>query len=99
MPGGGDIMAEIKPTFKNQNIVIEDRTNIVISGVEQVESFNDNTIILSTIKGGLSIKGEGLNVSKLNLDEGNVRITGVVNSLTYISREGAPKNLMGKIFK
>lgn len=92
-------MAEIKPTFKNQNIVIEDRTNIVISGVEQVESFNDNTIILSTIKGGLSIKGEGLNVSKLNLDEGNVRITGVVNSLTYISREGAPKNLMGKIFK
>lgn len=92
-------MAEIKPTFKNQNIVIEDRTNIAISGVEQVDSFNENTIILSTIKGGISIKGEGLNVSKLNLDEGNVKITGVINSLTYISKEGAPKNLMGKIFK
>jgi sporulation protein YabP len=92
-------MAEIKPTFKNQNIVIEDRTHINISGVEQVDSFNENTIILSTIKGGISIKGEGLNVSKLNLDEGNVKITGVINSLTYISKEGAPKNLMGKIFK
>lgn len=92
-------MSENRVNAKAQNILIEDRNNITISGVEQVDSFNENTIILSTIKGGLSIKGENLNVSKLNLDEGNVRITGTVNSLTYISKEGAPKNLMGKIFK
>ena len=35
-----------------------------LSGVDQVDSFNDNTIVLSTNKGRLSIKGEGLNVSK-----------------------------------
>ncbi|WFA07733.1 sporulation protein YabP [Tissierella sp. Yu-01] len=92
-------MSENRINAKAQNILIEDRNNITISGVEQVDSFNENTIILSTIKGGLSIKGENLNVSKLNLDEGNVRISGTVNSLTYISKEGAPKNLMGKIFK
>ncbi len=92
-------MSESRLNMKTQNIVVEDRSNISISGVEQVDSFNDNTIVLSTIKGGLSIKGEGLNVSRLNLDEGNVKITGTVNSLTYISKEGAPKNFMGKIFK
>ena len=92
-------MSESRSNIKSQNIVVEDRTNISISGVEQVDSFNDNTIVLSTIKGGLSIKGEGLNVSRLNLDEGNVKITGMVNSLTYISKEGVPRNFMGKIFK
>ncbi len=92
-------MSENRLNSKSQNILIEDRNNVTISGVEQVDSFNENTIILSTIKGGLSIKGENLNVSKLNLDEGNVKISGTINSLTYISKEGAPKNLMGKIFK
>jgi len=92
-------VTENRAGTKTQNIVIEDRSNISISGVDQVDSFNDNTIVLSTVKGGLSIKGEGLNVSKLNLDEGNVKITGLINSLAYIGKEGTPKNLMGKIFK
>ena len=92
-------MVEDKTIYKNQNIVIEDRNRISISGVEQVDSFNDTTIVLSTIKGGLSIKGEELNISKLNLDEGSVKISGTINSLIYISKEGVPKNFIGKIFK
>ena len=43
-------MSEGRTTFKNQNILIEDRNRVTITGVEQVESFNDNTIILKTIK-------------------------------------------------
>lgn len=92
-------MSENRVTFKNQNISLEDRNRMTITGVEQVDSFNDNTIILYTIKGGISIKGEGLSISKLNLDEGNIRISGLINSITYISKEGAPKNIIGKIFK
>lgn len=92
-------MSENTVNFKNQNISIEDRNRVSISGVESVDSFNENTIVLSTIKGDLSIKGEDLNISKLNLDEGSVRISGLINSLTYISKEGAPKNFMGKLFK
>lgn len=92
-------MTENKLAFKNQNIVLEDRNKMTISGVELVDSFNENTIILSTIKGGLSVKGENLNINKLNLDEGSVRITGLINSMTYISKEGTPKNIMAKIFK
>lgn len=96
---GGLVMSEDRVNFKNQNIVIEDRNRINISGVDQVDSFNETTIVLSTVKGGLSIKGEELNISKLNLDEGSVKISGMINSLTYISKEGTPKNFMGKIFK
>ncbi len=92
-------MNEDRVNFKTQNIHIEDRNRISISGVEQVDSFNETTILLSTIKGELSIKGEELNISKLNLDDGSVKISGMINSISYISKEGAPKNFIGKIFK
>ena len=92
-------MSEDRVNFKNQNILIEDRNRISVSGVEQVDSFNETTISLSTIKGKLIIKGEELNISKLNLDEGSVKISGMINSISYISKEGVPKNFIGKIFK
>jgi len=86
--------------FKNQNILVEDRNRITITGVEQVESFNDNTIILKTIKGGMIIKGENLNVDKLNLDDGNVKISGIINGINYVDKDLSQKgNLIGKIFK
>ena len=85
--------------FKNQNIVLEDREIMSISGVEQVESFDENKIILSTIKGGISIKGEDLNISNLNLEDGKVKVSGLINGMEYFSKEGAPKGILGKIFK
>ncbi|MGO1468923.1 MAG: sporulation protein YabP [Tissierella sp.] len=92
-------MSENKIAFKNQRITLEDRERINITGVENVDSYNDNTVILSTIKGGLNIKGENLNISKLNLDDGCLKISGTINSLTYISKEGEPKKLLERLFK
>lgn len=95
-------MSEKKVTGKSNNIILEDREKLAISGVEYVESFNDNTIILATTKGGLSIKGASLNISKLNLDDGNVTIQGVINSITYTNKEastGKGNGLLGKMFK
>lgn len=92
-------MTENKIKFKNQNIIIEDRIKMTVSGVEQVENFNDNTIILTTINGGVTIKGEGLNISKLNLDDGNVKIDGKINGVAYTARDATPKNIMSKLFK
>lgn len=86
--------------FKNQNILVEDRNKVTITGVEQVGSFNDNTIVLKTIKGGMVIKGENLNVDKLNLDDGNVRISGIINGINYVDKDSSQKgNFIGKIFK
>lgn len=92
-------MTENKIKSKNQNIIIEDRMRMTVSGVEQVENFNDNTIILITINGGMTIKGEGLNISKLNLDDGNVKIDGKINGVAYTARDATSKNIMSKLFK
>ena len=86
--------------FKNQNILVEDRNKVTITGVDQVESFNENTIVLKTIKGGMIIKGENLNVDKLNLDDGNVKISGIINGVYYVDKDSSQKgNIIGKIFK
>jgi len=93
-------VSEIRGNFKNQNVLIEDRNKVTITGVEQVESFNDNTIVLKTVKGGMIIKGEGLNVGKLNLDDGNVKIDGVINGINYMDKGTSQKGkIVGKIFK
>lgn len=92
-------MTENRVRVRNQNIMLEDRSKMTVTGVEQVENFNDNTITLITIKGGLLIKGTNLNISKLNIDDGSVKIEGMINSVNYISKDGAPKNIMGKLFK
>lgn len=92
-------MVEEKAMFKSQNIIIEDRTRMSITGVEQVENFNDTIITLTTVNGGMTIKGEGLNISKLNLDDGNVKISGKVNSVAYTAREVTTKNIISKLFK
>ncbi|HLS52743.1 MAG TPA: sporulation protein YabP [Tissierellaceae bacterium] len=92
-------MENTRKTFIKHNIVIEDRNRVKISGVEHVDSYNDTSISLFTIKGKLSIKGEELNISKLNLDDGSIRISGTIDSLIYTGKEGEPRNLLGKIFK
>lgn len=92
-------MDENKISFKSQNITIEDRARMTVTGVEQVENFNDNTITLTTVNGGMIIKGEGLNISKLNLEDGIVKIDGKINGVNYSARDVRPKNIMGKLFK
>lgn len=92
-------MTENKIKFKNQNITIEDRKRMLVTGVEQVENFNDNTIILTTINGGITIKGEELNISKLNVEDGNVKIQGKINGVNYSSRDLSSKNILEKLFK
>ncbi len=93
-------MNDSKVEFKNQNIYLEDRKKLSITGVEQVESFNDNTIVLFTVRGGVTIKGEELNISKLNLDDGNVKIDGEINGIIYNNKSSSSKgNILGKMFK
>lgn len=97
---GGIRVTDGRIEFKNQNILVENRSKVTITGVEQVESFNDNTIILTTVKGGIVIKGENLNVGKLNIDNGNINIEGNINGINYSDKSlGQKGNIIGKIFK
>lgn len=65
------------------HIVLEGRGSLSVSGVEEVESFDEETIVMLTVKGTLVVRGSGLHIEKLSLDGGDLKVEGVVDSLTY----------------
>ena len=56
------------------HIILEEREQLSVSGVEEVESFDENTIIMTTVKGTLVVRGEDLHIEKLSLDGGDLRV-------------------------
>lgn len=67
------------------NLILENRKKLSISGIEDVESFNEEEIVLVTISHGmLVIKGTQLHINKLSVDSGDVSITGEVCAMDYV---------------
>ena len=59
------------------------REQMTISGVEEVERFDESSIVMTTTAGVLVIMGEDLHIGKLSLDGGELHVDGRVDSLTY----------------
>lgn len=99
------IQEERKMTFKEnnqtvQNLILENREKLSISGVIDVLSFDDQIVILETELGMLTIKGEDLRINKLSIDTQDVIIEGNISTLTYSDKEERKNgSLLGKIFK
>ncbi|MEM5779547.1 MAG: sporulation protein YabP [Lawsonibacter sp.] len=78
-------------------VVLEDRERLTISGVEEVESFDDSSILLSTAHGGLEVQGEGLHIEKLSLDGGDLKVEGLINALVYEPRGRERGGLLSRL--
>ena len=82
------------------SVKIEDRENICLTGVTDVLSFDEDGITADTDMGVLAIKGEGLHVTRLDLEQGILNIDGSVSALEYISGYGKNKgSMLSRIFK
>lgn len=66
-----------------QNIFIENRKSAAITGVQDVIRFNDDVVALKTELGQLTIKGNNLKITKLDVENGNVEIIGAVQNVSY----------------
>lgn len=70
------------------HVVLEERKHLTVSGVEDVERFDENTIVLSTTQGAMTISGENLHIEKLSLDGGDLKVEGDIESLVYEDDHG-----------
>ncbi len=83
-----------------QNIILENREKLSITGVNDVLSFDDQIIIVDTELGMLTIKGNDLKINKLSIDTGEIVVDGTVNNLNYSERQDKKaSSLIGRIFK
>ncbi len=77
-------------------LFLDNRSNLTLTGINDVQGFDEQTVNLQTDCGSLIIKGSSLHISKLNLESKDVTIDGTVNSLQYINTN---RNLKSKLFR
>lgn len=68
----------------NHKLTMLDRKQLELKGVQHVGTFDESEINLDTNMGYLSLKGEGLHITRLNLEEGDLTIEGYITAIEYI---------------
>jgi len=92
---------EIKIEDKKSNLTLENRRKLTINGVIEVINFNENQILLNTDVGTLMVKGKELKMNKLDVQNGDVIITGKVDSFVYTSDKSKVKkdSILARLFR
>lgn len=81
------------------HVVIEDRKSLTVSGVEDVERFDENTIVLSTSRGAMVVAGENLHIEKLSLDGGDLKVDGDIDSVSYEEENVARGGFLSRLLR
>ena len=89
---------------KNQktphNIILENRHNLSISGITDVDSFDEREICLYTQLGELTILGKELHIDSMSVESGDMTITGDIRSLIYGDEDRhGPLSALGRLFR
>lgn len=72
------------------NAVLEDRRLLTVSGVSDVDSFDEETVVVFTDLGELTVRGSNLHINRLSLEVGELTVEGNISALVY--SDEAPKN-------
>lgn len=81
------------------HVIIEGRNRLSVAGVEEVESFDENGIVLVTSRGTLVVRGSGLHIDKLSIDGGELNVEGQVDSLEYEESQTSGGGFWSRLFK
>ena len=84
-----------------QNVILENRGKLSISGVLDVLSFDDQVVIVETELGLLTVKGDNIRINKLSIDTSEVIIEGDISSMSYTDKnvEKNKTSMLSQIFK
>lgn len=71
----------------NHNIIVEDRKKMTLTGVKDVLSFDEETVVLDTSLGRLTVKGSGLHIVNFDTKSGDLSAEGRLYALVYTTEE------------
>ncbi len=85
---------------ERHNAILEDRSKLMLTGVTDVENFDENKVYLYTQLGELVIRGRQLHVSEMSVESGELTVEGEINALIYGDKDRTKKlGLLGKLFR
>ena len=71
---------------KIHTLTLDDRAKLSVTGVNDVESFDETVIVMNTSQGDLIVRGSGLHIGRIALDTGELRVEGLISELSYEER-------------
>ena len=85
--------------YTEQSVIIENRKKLNISGVKDVISFDDETLLLDTALGKMTVKGEGLHIISFNTDNGTLTAEGRLHAAVYMSDGKNSGGFVSRLFR
>lgn len=82
-----------------QNVIIENRKRLNISGVKDVTSFDDETVLLDTALGRMTIKGEDIRIESFITQTGDLIATGKFHAVVYMSDAKTSGSFLSRMFR
>lgn len=82
-------------------IIVNNREEMIITGVLDVVSFDEDAVVIETEMGILEIKGDGLHVNQLNLENGEMNLTGDIEGIEYDDKTAykkGGKSIINRLF-
>lgn len=89
---------KVMSTFP-QNIVLEDRKKLTVTGVSDVDSFDERTVSVYTELGEMTVRGMGIHISKLNTETGELTLEGRIDALIYTQEEPKNQGFFNRMFR
>lgn len=83
---------------KKHSLILDSRSRLAVTGAEDVNGFNEETVSVRTCDGTLVVKGNGLHIDRLNLETGEVSVDGKIHSLQYVGGDSRQSKL-SRLFK
>ena len=81
------------------NVIMENRHSLSISGVRDVDSFDEQSVVLLTEMGELTVRGDSLHISHLDQETGELRMSGDVSELVYSELKQERKGFFARLMR
>lgn len=95
------LMEEKRRSPSRHGLQIDRRENVVVTGMIDVISFDEESVIGETEMGIIVIRGANLHVKRVSLDSGELAVSGEIDGIHYENPSGGTKakSFLGRLFK
>jgi sporulation protein YabP len=90
---------QIRTIDGKHTLMLEKRGRIMLTGVLDVISFDEESVVADTDCGVIVIRGEGLHMGALNLEKGDMSLEGTVDSVAYEDSAGGKSSVWSRLFR
>ncbi|MCI6559967.1 MAG: sporulation protein YabP [Ruminococcus sp.] len=93
-------MMQDKTIKQNHSMILENRKSLSISGITDVDSFDEKAICLYTQLGELTIQGKELHIDSMSVETGDMTVTGDIWAIIYGDKDRhGPLSALGRLFR